>query len=114
MIGVENVALSRQSVKYPVKRISPSLRCCLESLGRLRGGHMLLPTSRRQFLHGATAGAACLTVSPLTLTGKDKDTKKEAPRVPPHSFTAISGTPHERGKVYGQKFKDGIHTFLNR
>src|SRR5437660_1430102 len=40
--------------------------------------------------------------------------KKPPPKPPDHTLTVIAGKPRERGRQYGQKFKDGIHAFLDR
>src|SRR5438093_12226791 len=40
--------------------------------------------------------------------------KKPPPKAPDHTLTVIAGKPRERGRQYAQKFKDGIHAFLDR
>src|SRR5262249_14973137 len=38
---------------------------------------------------------------------------KSLPQVPDHTLTIISGRPRERGRQYGQKFKNQIGSFLD-
>src|SRR5688500_12132370 len=70
--------------------------------------------TRRAFVQQAAGTAAMLGVPPLLLA-QDKlraDDKRESAQA--HTLTVIAGKTRVRGKVYGQKFTDGIHTFLNR
>ncbi len=70
---------------------------------------MVRAYSRREFLNRSTAGAAVLGLAPLIAQGKEKKAAVNSP----HTLTILEGKPRERGKLYGQKFKDGIHIFLN-
>ena len=68
---------------------------------------MLPPSSRRAFLLQAAGSAAAVGIAPW-LRAADKQTAQA------HTLTVIAGQPRQRGRIYGQKFKDGIHTFLER
>jgi isopenicillin-N N-acyltransferase like protein len=46
--------------------------------------------------------------------GTAADTQPERPKAPEHFLTAISGKPLERGRRYGQRFKEEIHWLLNK
>lgn len=69
--------------------------------------------NRRAFLQnaglsaGAVAGAAML---PQWAVAADKSPATGA--IPP--IAVITGTPRERGRMYGSRFKDAIHAFLDR
>jgi hypothetical protein len=39
---------------------------------------------------------------------------KGAPKAAEHTLTVIAGKPRDRGRRYGQTFKDGIHAFLDK
>ncbi len=68
--------------------------------------------SRRDFLRHAAAGSALAAgVVPIDLVPA---ADKPLPKVPDHTLTVIAGKPRDRGKQYGQKFKDGIHSFLEK
>ncbi|HEV3256392.1 MAG TPA: C45 family peptidase [Gemmataceae bacterium] len=68
--------------------------------------------SRRQFLHQvAGCGAVAAGLCPA---GAARAAEKALPRAPDHSLTVISGKPRERGRHYGHKFKDEIHSFLDK
>jgi isopenicillin-N N-acyltransferase-like protein len=62
---------------------------------------------RREFLARAAGGAA------LALTGRFA-WGQEQPKAADPALTVISGKPRERGRQYGQKFKDAIRGFLDR
>jgi isopenicillin-N N-acyltransferase-like protein len=68
--------------------------------------------NRRGFIRQA-AGATALATGLPCLT-KAAAPAKELPVPPEHTLTVISGKPRERGKQYGQKFKDGIASFLDK
>jgi hypothetical protein len=73
---------------------------------------MTLEQSRRRFLKHAAMGAAGLYLAPLGSARPEPS--RESSSGTPHKLTIISGKPRERGRLYGEKFKDGIHDFLNR
>jgi len=64
--------------------------------------------NRRAFLRLAASSAAALGCA-AGLRAQDRPASSQ-----PHTLTVIAGQPRERGRVYGQKFKEGIDTFLNR
>lgn len=67
--------------------------------------------TRRQFLRHA---AACSTAA-VGLAGTSRAADQEPePKPAFSSLTLISGKPRERGRQYGQKFKDGIKSFLDK
>jgi hypothetical protein len=68
-------------------------------------------TTRRRFLQQAVGGAAAGFVLNDPVRGEEK---KQPPKVADHTLTVIAGKPRERGRQYGQRFKDGIHHFLER
>jgi hypothetical protein len=57
-------------------------------------------------------GASIAAVS--RLARGDDDSEKQPPTAPPHKLIEITGSPRERGRMYGRKFNDGIHAFLER
>jgi isopenicillin-N N-acyltransferase-like protein len=65
--------------------------------------------TRRQFLHQAACCGAAAAGLQAPWASAD-----ELPKVPDHTLTVIAGKPRERGKSYGQKFKDAIHAFLDK
>src|SRR5262245_58326555 len=69
--------------------------------------------SRRAFLQQAGVAAGALGSASVF---QDWVLAEEKPRaegaIPP--LTLISGKPRERGRMYGSRFKDGIHAFLDR
>jgi isopenicillin-N N-acyltransferase-like protein len=68
--------------------------------------------NRRQFLHQvADYGAAALAGRSLT---RSFCLAVQPSKVSDHSLTIISGKPRERGKEYGRKFKDDMHSFLDK
>jgi isopenicillin-N N-acyltransferase-like protein len=74
---------------------------------------MLASCTRRQFLHrvgGYGMAAAGLDFAATLLLGTEKEPRK----VPDHTLITIEGKPRERGKQYGAKFKDAIHSFLDK
>src|SRR6516162_5861207 len=73
---------------------------------------MTLEQSRRRFLKHAAMGAAGLYLAPLGSARPEPS--RESSSGTAHKLTIISGKPRERGRLYGEKFKDGIHDFLNR
>src|SRR5439155_5748253 len=40
--------------------------------------------------------------------------EQPVPAVPDHTLTVIAGKPRERGRRYGEQFKDAMHSFLDR
>jgi isopenicillin-N N-acyltransferase-like protein len=68
--------------------------------------------SRREFLRVAGCGAAAAGVcwAPRVRA----EVRREPPKVSDHTLTVIAGKPRERGRQYGEKFKDAIHAFLDR
>ena len=42
------------------------------------------------------------------------DPAQEPPKVPDHTLTTIAGKPRDRGKQYGHKFKEAIHSFRDK
>jgi hypothetical protein len=75
--------------------------------------------NRRAFLEQATlsglalAGASGLTPWVMAADKETADLKPSAGGAIP-ALTVISGKPRERGRMYGSRFKDGIHGFLDR
>ncbi len=71
---------------------------------------------RRSFLHQVAAGGAIFgALSPLAEgAANHKDDRKEPLQPPEPTLTVIVGKPRERGRRYGQKFKDGIQSFLDK
>jgi isopenicillin-N N-acyltransferase-like protein len=65
---------------------------------------------RRQFLGRA---ACCGAAAGVGLVPDDASAV-DVPKVPDHTLTVISGKPRQRGKQYGQQFKDAIHAFLDK
>jgi isopenicillin-N N-acyltransferase-like protein len=69
---------------------------------------------RRRFLtHAAASGLALAGASGLTkwtLAAEERSAAGAA--IPP--LTVISGKPRERGRMYGSRFRDAIHDFLDR
>jgi predicted choloylglycine hydrolase len=63
-----------------------------------------LHPSRRQFLRGA-ASLPALGLLPR---------QQSAVRATEHTLTVITGTPLERGRTYGTRLREGIHSFLER
>jgi isopenicillin-N N-acyltransferase-like protein len=63
--------------------------------------------NRRDFLRRAGGGVVASALGPGLL-----EAFQEAPRAPAHTLTVISGTPRERGRQYGNTFKDSIRAFL--
>jgi isopenicillin-N N-acyltransferase-like protein len=68
---------------------------------------------RREFLHQAAGYGALAASLNLASPGVAAPAEK-LPKVPDHSLTVISGKPRQRGKQYGARFKDAIHSFLDR
>lgn len=68
--------------------------------------------SRRRFVQGSAIGAAASLYAHTT----PQASAVEKPRsVAPFSEAVeISGSPRERGRMYGRRFRDGIHEFLER
>ncbi len=66
--------------------------------------------SRREML--VRAGLSVAAVS--RLARGEPEAPKPPPTAPPHTLTEITGSPRERGRMYGRKFNDGIHAFLER
>src|SRR5262245_33899984 len=71
----------------------------------------MMSVTRRRFLQQTSAAAAGLSLAPCVVSA---DGAKDAQRVLPHGLTIIKGAPRERGRSYGQNFKDRIHAFLER
>ena len=69
------------------------------------------PLTRRQFLRRAAAGGAAALG--LHFGGLTPGAEPPA-KVPGFTRTRIGGKPRERGRLYGQKFKDAIHAFLDK
>src|SRR5262249_22107482 len=68
--------------------------------------------NRRQFLHQVAGyGAAALAGRSLT---RGICLAAQPSKVSDHKLTIISGKPRERGKEYGRKFKDEMHSFLDK
>jgi isopenicillin-N N-acyltransferase-like protein len=63
--------------------------------------------TRREFLRGAAGGLGLLAGARLLPA-------QERPTAPEHTLTVISGKPRERGREYGRKFKEAIHSFLEK
>src|SRR6516165_5303117 len=69
--------------------------------------------NRRQFLHQiGGCGAAAAGLPWMARAGTDP--AQEPPKVPDHTLTTIAGKPRDRGKQYGQKFKEAIHSFRDK
>lgn len=69
--------------------------------------------NRRAFLRNAGLSAGVLTgAAVLPAWALPEDIPQAAGAIPP--LTLIAGTPRERGRMYGSRFKDGIHAFLDR
>src|SRR5262245_30069462 len=69
--------------------------------------------NRRKFLcRAASYGVAAAGYGWLPAQFATADPKK-LPPAPDHTLTVIAGKPRERGRQYGQKFKDQINTFLD-
>jgi hypothetical protein len=66
------------------------------------------PCNRRTFLKLAGCGALA---SGLPIPQR---AAAEFPKVPDHTLTTIAGKPRDRGKQYGQKFKEAIHSFRDK
>lgn len=62
--------------------------------------------TRRAFLQQVAAGAVAGSL-PLGPGAQEE-------KVPGYTLTAIEGKPRERGKQYGQKFKDAVRAFLDK
>src|SRR5262245_37721877 len=67
--------------------------------------------NRRSFLHGL---AGCVAVAGSGRSLATAADKKAPPQAPDHTLTVIAGKPRERGRQYGQKFKDAIAAFRDR
>jgi hypothetical protein len=61
--------------------------------------------TRRQFIRQATAATALAGFAPRLRADKP---------APDFTLTTIAGKPRERGRRYGEQFKDAIHAFLDR
>ncbi len=68
---------------------------------------------RRAFLHRAAAYGAALGSFGL-VRDVSADDKKATPQAPEPPLTVLAGKPRDRGRRYGQQFKDGIHAFLDK
>lgn len=68
---------------------------------------------RRQFL-GQLVGGAALAAGIARVEGAADAPEKGPPSVPDHTLTVLSGKPRERGRQYGEKFKESIHAFLDK
>lgn len=66
---------------------------------------MSVALDRRRFLGQVAAG--------VMAAGGSASVRAEN-KPAPHGLTHISGAPRERGRMYGQKFKESIHVFLDR
>ena len=67
--------------------------------------------NRREFLHRAAGyGVAAAGLS----AGNGRAAAEKPLKVADHTLTVISGKPRERGRQYGEKFKDSIHPFLDK
>jgi hypothetical protein len=69
-------------------------------------------STRREFLHQLAGGGVLAAGLPRALGATDPS--PNVPRVADHELTVISGKPRERGRQYGEKFKDAIHAFLDK
>ena len=70
--------------------------------------------NRRRFLYRVAGyGAAAAGCGWLPAQFAIADPRK-LPPAPDHALTVIAGKPRERGRQYGQTFKDQIGTFLDR
>src|SRR6185503_12756067 len=108
LIAVSSVVSARFSASMTLE--SPFMRSpysgfrrILVTGGRMRqrnrdGGNAMILT-RREFLAQTAIGAVALA--------------QDAPSLE-HTIATISGTPRERGRQYGAKFKDAIRAFLNK
>ena len=61
--------------------------------------------NRREFLKGAAAVAAVPSIAWA---------RQDIPKVDDATLTRIEGSPRERGRLYGQKFRQKIHAFLEQ
>jgi hypothetical protein len=61
------------------------------------------PWNRREFLRGA-AGVAAIWLDPRAPFAQERGAE--------HVLTVISGKPRERGRQYGERFAEGIRSFL--
>src|SRR5262245_56917968 len=69
--------------------------------------------SRRAFLQQAGVAAGALGGASIFQDWVLAEVKPQAEgAIPP--LTLISGKPRERGRMYGSRFRDGIHAFLDR
>jgi isopenicillin-N N-acyltransferase-like protein len=68
--------------------------------------------TRREFLHRVAATGSVAAGFPRSVGAADIEPK--VPRVADHELTVISGKPRERGKQYGQRFKNPIRDFLDK
>src|SRR5262249_52947645 len=66
--------------------------------------------NRREFMEQVAVYGAAASLLPNVAAAD----KKPPPKAPDHTLTVIAGKPRERGRQYGQKFKDSIHAFLDR
>lgn len=75
--------------------------------------HHLAVSSRRQFLRRA---AACGVFSPAALRWAAGPARaaETLPKVPAFALTVIAGNPRERGRRYGEKFKDDTRSFFQQ
>jgi isopenicillin-N N-acyltransferase like protein len=69
-------------------------------------------STRREFLHQVAGGGVLAAGLPRALGAADPS--PNVPRVADHELTVISGKPRERGKQYGEKYKDAIRAFLDK
>ena len=68
--------------------------------------------NRREFLQQAGLTAGSLAGVTMLPTSAGAENKTQAGAIPP--ITLISGSPRERGRMYGSQFKDAILAFLDR
>ena len=73
---------------------------------------MRTASTRRQFL--GQAGCFGLAAAGLDLSTAFLGADQESRKVLDHTLITIAGKPRERGKQYGAKFKDAIHSFLDK
>ena len=73
---------------------------------------MLPRNSRREFLHAAGGSALALGGAALLPPRPSTAAERNSGDVPPK--TVFAGTPRERGRAYGAKFKDAIRNFHDR
>jgi isopenicillin-N N-acyltransferase-like protein len=69
-------------------------------------------TTRRQFLQHAGLGLAA--AGAVGALGARQGVRASEPEQTEHEMTVISGKPRERGRQYGEKFKQEIHAFLEK